>query len=85
MESKRETLIKSFIWGGLAGAVLLTIGLVYTFSTETSPLLGILVSIVAGIAGVTLVSQFFWGEFMLEFFMFFFKSVDKLIEFCRQK
>jgi len=74
METKRETLTKSFIWGGLAGALLLTIGLFYTFSTETSPLFGVLGSIVAGIAGVTLVSQFFWGEFMLDFFMFFFKT-----------
>jgi len=74
MKTKRDTLIKSFVWGGLAGAVLLTIGLVYTFSTETSPVLGVLGSIVAGVAGVTLVSQFFWGEFMLEFFMFFFKT-----------
>ena len=50
------------------------VGLVSTFSGYVSPATGVPLSIVGGIAGVTLVSQFFWGEFMLDFFMFFFKT-----------
>ena len=75
MDTKKQTLTKSFIWGGLAGAFLLVVGLVSTFSGYITPTVsGVIGSIVAGIAGVTLVSQFFWGEFMLDFFMFFFKT-----------